>query len=635
MSRYSICKQTLLTNIEYAQKNNINIIICLFDNTVRLYTNIIITDESKIKINNNFKKSYELYDNLSYLDIINKINNTLPEGGTDFLIPFELLSLINEINTNSEIFFLSDGYNNVKFTEQNLNFLSKFKNRITTMGIGSKFNFDNETLSKISKNNSTIEGQNADIIQQELLAQMTELSLKEIIDNWMDVEVILLVEDINTINVGSMMNITNITEEEYNSTNFVSQGNLHQNLIISENNGNIMISKKNLLNDHNIVTEQLIFIVDQSGSMDELANNEDKTDKIDEKSNITDDIKYIKYTMNLPDMKSYQRIIFSILDKTKFKGQISWKNSDNQIQKVVLNDLTKLQPVKLEDENIIKTIELANMIGHYINISQISIKDDQIGYFRKINQICKKNSTFFDSINEKIADYSLIEILFYNKKHGMKLFNSTLNNYEKNMNNLLQMASAGGGYKMLAATSTMSAVRSMTPSQQYHGENYIVSNRDISMCTICFDEIREYVFSCGHCYACKSCAEKILLVNNLVDEEVYTQLEFDDVHVKAKLNNKCSYCKSDITWIRKITMTEDQKNKDHYYKCISENCYNIATIVSKCDININIHDDSGYHLTYCDKCYKNVKNQFKKTRVSKPCFCGKEILTIVEKVYFI
>jgi len=58
MSRYSICKQTLLTNIEYAQKNNINIIICLFDNTVRLYTNIIITDESKIKINNNFVINY-------------------------------------------------------------------------------------------------------------------------------------------------------------------------------------------------------------------------------------------------------------------------------------------------------------------------------------------------------------------------------------------------------------------------------------------------------------------------------------------------------------------------------------------------------------------------------------------------
>jgi hypothetical protein len=175
----------------------------------------------------------------------------------------------------------------------------------------------------------------------------------------------------------------------------------------------------------------------------------------------------------------------------------------------------------------------------------------------------------------------------------------------------------------------------MTPSQQHRDDdNYTKSNRDISMCTICYDEIREYVFSCGHCYACKSCAEKILLGNNVIEED-NSLLDFDDVHVKTKLNNKCSYCKSDVTWIRKITMTEDQKNSDHYYKCITKDCYNIASIVAKCDIDVNIHNDSGYHLSYCDKCYKDVKNQFKKTRMSKPCFCGKDILTIVDKVYFI
>jgi len=635
MSRYDICKQTLITNIEYAQKNNINIIICLFDNTVRLYTNIIISNESKTKISSKFFKSYELHDKLSYLEIINNIKESHPEGGTDFLIPFELLSKIDEIKPSSEIFFLSDGYNNVKFTEENLNFLTEFKSRVTTMGIGLKSHFDNETLSKMSKNDSTIEGENADVIQQELLAQMSDLSLKDIIDEWKDVEITLLVEDVNTINVGSMMKVITITDEEYNSTNFSNSSNSHENLIISENNGNIMISKKNVLNDHNINIEQLIFIVDQSGSMEEYANNEHIKDGIEEPDNLVNDIKYIKYKMNLPDMKSYQRIIFNILDKTKFKGQITWKNSDNQIQSQNLNDSSKY--IKLDDENINKTIELANMIGHYINISQISSKEDQIGYFRKINQICKKNAKFFESINEKVSDFSLIELLFYNRKHGMKLFNSTLNKYERNMNNLLQMASLGGGYKMLAATSTMSAVRSMTPSQQHkdNDEEHEKSNRDISMCTICYDEIREYVFSCGHCYACKSCAEKILSSNDLIEEDVLTQLEFDDVHIKTKLNNKCSYCKFDVTWIRKITMTEDQKNKDHYYKCITTDCYNVASIVAKCDININIHDDSGYHLTYCDKCYHNIKNQYKKTRVSKPCFCGKEILLIVDNVYFI
>ena len=46
-SRYNICKQTLITNIEYAKQKNINIIICLFDDTVRLHTNLTISDETK------------------------------------------------------------------------------------------------------------------------------------------------------------------------------------------------------------------------------------------------------------------------------------------------------------------------------------------------------------------------------------------------------------------------------------------------------------------------------------------------------------------------------------------------------------------------------------------------------------
>jgi hypothetical protein len=133
------------------------------------------------------------------------------------------------------------------------------------------------------------------------------------------------------------------------------------------------------------------------------------------------------------------------------------------------------------------------------------------------------------------------------------------------------------------------------------------------MCSICFGGIREYIFSCGHCYACKSCAEK--------------QLNSDP-------KNKCAYCKKDITWIRKITMTDDQKNIDHYYKCISKECFNIATIVSKCDINDSILDDSGYHLTYCEKCFKTVKREYKKSKKTYNCFCGSEIKSIVDKIYF-
>ena len=120
MSRYNICKESLITNIEYAKKKNINIIICLFNTSIRLYTNIKIGLQSKTYIRYNYKKELSLYDNLTYDQIKNYIEESEPNDGTDFLIPFELLSCIQEINPTSEIFFLSDGYNNNKFTEENI-----------------------------------------------------------------------------------------------------------------------------------------------------------------------------------------------------------------------------------------------------------------------------------------------------------------------------------------------------------------------------------------------------------------------------------------------------------------------------------------------------------------------------------
>lgn len=634
MSRYSICKETLITNIEYAKQKNINIIICLFDDSIRFYSNIKISDESIKIINETFKKSYELFDNLSYDEIMYSINNSVPQGSTDFLVPFEFLSCIKEINTSSEIFFLSDGCNNQPLTDINMIFLESFKKRVTTLGIGSKTNFDSITLSKLSKTNDTIEGINSDIIQQELLAQMADMTIVDTVDVWKDIEITLM-SNVTNLKVGSMMQATSITDEEYKSTNFVSNTD-NSNLILSiGNNNEIMISKNNISKNENIdlKTNLLIFIVDQSGSMESLADsninkymsssptpiNFGRNYSIE--STLTEPItlEYVKYTLKLPNMKSYQRVLFSVING-EFKGQITWKDSKNNTQKMILHDLSKY--VKINDSNIEKAINIACNIGHYINIASISSKSDNIGYFRKIYQISKADKIFLVKILEEklVKDFSLIEILFYNNKQGLKLFNSTMNQSEQNMHHLLEATSAGGGYKMLSAAATMSVAVNRTPSSQCGGpreenfnvhDNYKSYKNDISMCTICFDEIREYIFSCGHCYTCKSCAEKLL---------------------NSEPKNKCSYCKKDVTYIRKITMTEDQKNKDHYYKCISEDCYNIASIVTKCE-PINT-DDYGYHLTHCEKCHLNVKREVKKIRKTHICFCGKEIVNIIDKIYF-
>ena len=128
MSRYDVCKQTLLTNIQYAKQKNIPIVINLFDHSVRLYTNITFSSITKDKIKSNLDNLCVINDNLTYDQIMDEINTSQPMGSTNFLIPFEVLKCIDEIDDNSEIFFLSDGRNSNSLNDEDLNFLKSYKN---------------------------------------------------------------------------------------------------------------------------------------------------------------------------------------------------------------------------------------------------------------------------------------------------------------------------------------------------------------------------------------------------------------------------------------------------------------------------------------------------------------------------
>jgi hypothetical protein len=113
MSRYSICKETLLTNIQYAKQKQLQILIILFDHSANLYTNIKFGQSTNTKleeINTKFD-SISINDNLSYDNIIEHISNSHPKGSTNFLVPFNIMNCIDEYDNKSEIFFLSDGYN--------------------------------------------------------------------------------------------------------------------------------------------------------------------------------------------------------------------------------------------------------------------------------------------------------------------------------------------------------------------------------------------------------------------------------------------------------------------------------------------------------------------------------------------
>lgn len=678
MSRYSECKQTLLTNTQYAKKKNINIAIFLFDDKVRLYTNVKLSDETN-EIIQIFKdplySSAQVYDNLSYDEIIMYINNSNPMGGTNFLAPFNLLEKIKEFDDpKNEIFFLSDGFNNTKLSKTNLEYLSRYKSRITTMGIGKKECFDHTTLSLMSKTDNTIEGESADIIQQELLAQMADASDHDI-DIWKNVTVTIMCES-NSATVATLMTVDKITEEEFKVDYAATSAN--PNLIIDEYNGNFLIKKKQVISEVDLKTDLLIFMVDQSGSMQNSVTNEniyaggmhhghlmppsayfgsgagagiggifpvqpfgeaaagagswispistqastEASEPLVISTGVTADLmledaeveteveQYIKYTIKFQNMKYYHRIIYSIINPAKFKAKIEWDDVADKHHVMVLHDPSKW--LKQEDEYIKTIINLASIIGNCINVAGITDKELNIGNFRKISNICDKNKELFaELIDKPISDFSLSEVLFNNKKQAIKLYYSLLSPCQRNMAELLRGVSDGAS-RQLSASATMSVALQRSVSSQAAPEpEHNHNTTDMSLCTMCYSEVREYIFSCGHCYACKECAEKLLI---------------------SAPKNTCAYCKQTVTWIRKLTMTEDQKDSKSYFKCITDECFNIATIVAKCK-PMN-EDDMGYHLTYCDKCFKHVVKSYKRLKKTHICFCGEEIKKIKEHVYF-
>jgi hypothetical protein len=415
----------------------------------------------------------------------------------------------------------------------------------------------------------------------------------------------------------SLVQVEKITKDIYDTFTPINSI-VNNNLVIDKHNSILIIKKKDEpIKDVEMKKNTIIFMVDQSGSMDSYAesssnytviNNEQLfTNNIEEENEIveTDEV-YVKYTNKYTVMKSYQLFLMQCIDPTKMKAQITYTDYMNVNQSLIISDMSKWSNMVHipEQSKVEMVINIINEIGHCINISNIENHSNKIGNFRKINNICKKNKKFITDITESpLSNVCLMEQLYYNIKQGKQLYYTTLSRSERNMDALLRATSDGSSRQMSAAV-TMSAVCGRSPSQPtgHHEESRNNIGPDISMCTICYEEIREYVFSCGHCYACKDCAEKLLICEPM---------------------NKCSYCKQDVISIRKITMNDDQKNPEHYYKCITSECFNIATIIASCPPIKD--DDNGYHLTHCNMCYKISIKNYKKITQTSVCFCGNDI----------
>jgi hypothetical protein len=298
--------------------------------------------------------------------------NSEPMGGTDFLIPFVLFDKIKEFN-KGDIFFLSDGYNTTSLEENDVAFLGTFKSRITTLGVGNKYNFDSANLSKMSKDNLVIEGMNSDIIQQELLGQMSDSSTVEQYP-WKNVTIVLCGHE-DTLKCGTMMHAQRISEDQYNSINYVSNTDTKNLVFERYGSNNFLIKKKEIILDvnSNSTSDTLYFVVDQSGSMnDDIQHNEYNTPlysaETDTPQEVDDSLPYVKYTYTVSDMKYYHRVIFNCSEA--YKGYISWTDHENNTKVIALDNSISIDNTNL-DENMDKILSVTNMLGHYINISNL------------------------------------------------------------------------------------------------------------------------------------------------------------------------------------------------------------------------------------------------------------------------
>lgn len=88
-----------------------------------------------------------------------------------------------------------------------------------------------------------------------------------------------------------------------------------------------------------------------------------------------------------------------------------------------------------------------------------------------------------------------------------------------------------------------------------------------SVCSICYNNPKEILYSCLHCVCCKECTLKII----------------------NKVNPTCPICRKDIEWLRIIKMGK---------KCI------------KCSKNVpTIFQEPCCHLLYCSDCFQKENNK--------------------------
>ena len=169
-----------------------------------------------------------------------------------------------------------------------------------------------------------------------------------------------------------------------------------------------------------------------------------------------------------------------------------------------------------------------------------------------------------------------------------------------------------------------------TTSVQNPFVNDDLYDKNINTCNICYQNPKEIVYDCGHCVACTKCTKQIFfnidedieITNNQLDiriqsndintTNIITSIDNIDLRLHSlqpsfeNFHKSCPLCRKHVSSVRLLSIID----KENRFKCISEDCANIATYMS----------ESCGHLTYCKLCWKTLKKSN-----NLVCKCTKEI----------
>lgn len=638
-SRLEIVIEALVKTSEFTDKirkdygEHINIIIVTFDDNANIYSTIKLNDDCS---------SFNLINEVNYIPINNFkniIENKLQPGGkTNFYAVNQAYDYLNNClnnNPSKKISYLmsdgehTDGSNirNRLFDRTDLNKKFNF-----SLGIGFKSQYDEELLTFYG--NEFIEGNSSEIVHDSIIGDT--FGCTTLLDEDVEINIYAKCDKIiSNHKVISKISNININKSEFNNYNHKFHGESKNNICKIYGSGlEIQPLKEDLI---------FIFYVDISCSMniaveidDDLINQNNKKTKQSyenhkvkkfksnsfDKNIISSDIEsFNKFTLsNINKFNTYDEIFFSLSSVCENEDVYAEIISKSGIHKFkILNGslnesdliLAPLYFDILEDFNQIMTMK--ESLDLYLtediksNIFDLGLKIGSPDF----NLVAKRISLSVNPTRLEIYYLALVshinKLITYCKKQSDRLLDQMAKTpmiLQRSVSSALSRQFTSAGYSM-DCTKSISILN---------------NDNDDDKCTICYNNLKEVIYDCGHCLSCKKCT-KMIFFNINEDQELQSEIKnnlnmFNDINIMTatlprqdicnseNYQKRCPLCRSNIKNVKIINHTSN----NNVFKCITENCTNKASyFTSECS-----------HLTYCKYCWKKGKGKL-------ICKCGKPI----------